>query len=74
MSLERELAIREALAAKERELTELAAQLQLRDSQNQLAQTALREHYEIQLKQKTKKSRSTKTSKPANPPKWSAKA
>ena len=52
MSLERELAIREALAAKERELTELAAQLQLRDSQNQLAQTALREHYEIQLKQK----------------------
>ena len=52
MSLERELAIREALAAKERELTELAAQLQLRDSQNQLAQNALREHYEIQLKQK----------------------
>lgn len=52
MSLERELAIREALAAKERELTELATQLQLRDSQNQLAQTALREHYEIQLKQK----------------------
>ena len=52
MSLERELAIREALAAKERELTELAAQLQLRDSQNQLAQNALREHYEIQLKHK----------------------
>ena len=53
MSLERELAIREALSAKERELTELAAQLQLRDSQNQLAQNALRERYEIQLKQKT---------------------
>ena len=53
MSLERELAIREALAAKERELTELATQLQLRDSQNQLAQNALRERYEIQLKQKT---------------------
>ena len=52
MSLERELAIREALAAKERELTELAAQLQLRDSQNQLAQSALRERYEIQLKHK----------------------
>lgn len=52
MSLERELAIREALSAKERELTELAAQLQLRDSQNQLAQNALRERYEIQLKQK----------------------
>ena len=52
MSLERELAIREALAAKERELTELATQLQLRDSQNQLAQNALREHYEIQLKHK----------------------
>ena len=52
MSLERELAIREALAAKERELTELAAQLQLRDSQNQLAQNALRERYEIQLKHK----------------------
>ena len=52
MTLERELAIREALAAKERELTELAAQLQLRDSQNQLAQNALREHYEIQLKHK----------------------
>ena len=52
MTLERELAIREALAAKERELTELAAQLQLRDSQNQLAQNALRERYEIQLKQK----------------------
>lgn len=52
MSLERELAIREALSAKERELTELAAQLQLRDSQNQLAQNALRERYEIQLKHK----------------------
>ena len=52
MSLERELAIREALAAKERELTELATQLQLRDSQNQLAQNALRERYEIQLKHK----------------------
>jgi len=52
MTLERELAIREALAAKERELTELAAQLQLRDSQNQLAQNALRERYEIQLKHK----------------------
>ena len=36
----------------ERELTEHGTQLQLRDSQNQLAQTALREHYEIQLKQK----------------------
>ena len=42
----------QALAAKERELTELAAQLQLRDSQNQLAQSALRERYEIQLKHK----------------------
>ena len=52
MTLERELAIREAFAAKERELTELAAQLQLRDSQNQLAQNALRERYEIQLKHK----------------------
>ena len=52
MSSERELAIREALSAKERELTELAAQLQLRDSQNQLAQNALRERYEIQLKHK----------------------
>ena len=52
MTLERELAIREALAAKERELTELAAQLQLRDSQNQLAQNALRERYEIQPKHK----------------------
>ena len=53
MTLERELAIREALAEKERQLSELAAQLQLRDSQNQLVQNALRERYEIQLKQKT---------------------
>ena len=53
MTLERELAIREAVSAKERELSALAAQLQLRDSENQLAQNALRERYEIQLKQKT---------------------
>ena len=52
MTLERELAIREALSAKERELSALAAQLQLRDSENQLAQNALRERYEIQLKHK----------------------
>ena len=52
MTLERELAIREAVSAKERELSALAAQLQLRDSQNQLAQNALRERYEIQLKHK----------------------
>ncbi|WP_325313095.1 DUF2130 domain-containing protein [Kingella oralis] len=52
MTLERELAIREAVSAKERELSALAAQLQLRDSENQLAQNALRERYEIQLKHK----------------------
>ena len=52
MTLERELAIREALSAKERELSALAAQLQLRDSENQLAQNALRERYEIQLNHK----------------------
>nr|WP_314228502.1 DUF2130 domain-containing protein [uncultured Kingella sp.] len=52
MTLERELAIREALSAKERELSALAVQLQLRDSENQLAQNALRERYEIQLKHK----------------------
>ena len=51
-ALERQLAVNAALADKERELAALQQNLNLRDAENRLAQTALREQYETRLKQK----------------------
>lgn len=51
-TLTRDLAVNQAVAEKERVLLDLQAQLQLRDSQNALAQQNLREQYEMQLRQK----------------------
>lgn len=51
-ALARDLAIAQAVAEKERALLDLQARLQLRDTENALAQQNLREQYEIQLRQK----------------------
>lgn len=51
-ALVRDLAIAQAVAEKERALLDLQARLQLRDTENALAQQNLREQYEIQLRQK----------------------
>ncbi|MBH5328446.1 DUF2130 domain-containing protein [Eikenella sp. S3360] len=50
--LKKQLAVREAIASKEQELSDLSGQLRLRDSESQLAQSALKAKYESELKQK----------------------